>query len=102
MRLKGTTWDLPRGYDCAAASEVCAAESGLRVEWNGRSPPNVADKRNVAPASFSDLMRLGDPLAGPLANGGTYPPEREAEGLESMAAGTVHGAILPLADAGAL
>ena len=98
MRLKGTTWDLPRGYDCTAASEVCAAESGARVERKRRPPPNAADKRNVAPARFSDLMRPDDPVA----NDETYPPEREVEVLESMTAGTVHGAILPRADTGAL
>ena len=54
------------------------------------------------PARSGDLMRLDGPLAGPLANDGTYPHEREVEALESITAGTVHGAILPLADTGAL
>lgn len=102
MRLKGTTWDLQRGYDRAATFEVYAPEIDARVEWGRRWPPDTADDQIVDPAKFSDFMGRGDPHAGQVANGETIPRDWSVEALEPTVAGTAHGAIVPPADAGAL
>ena len=44
MKLRGMTWDHPRGFDpVVAASEVFRAETGVEIVWDKRSLQAFAD-----------------------------------------------------------
>jgi multiple sugar transport system substrate-binding protein len=68
MKLKGMTWDHPRGFDCVvAASADYAALHGVAVEWDKRSLQAFADAPIDQLAEEYDFIVLDHPHVGQIA-----------------------------------
>ncbi|WP_417522681.1 extracellular solute-binding protein [Marinovum sp.] len=75
MKLKGMTWDHPRGYDpVVAASEVFAAETGVEIAWDKRSLQAFADAPIAEMAETYDFIVLDHPHVGQIAEAGALLP----------------------------
>ncbi|MHA3980766.1 extracellular solute-binding protein [Halovulum sp. GXIMD14794] len=75
MRLKGMTWDHPRGYDCVvAASRDYEARTGVGIDWDKRSLQAFADAPIDQLARNYDFIVLDHPHVGLIAEQGALLP----------------------------
>ncbi len=75
MRLKGMTWDHPRGYDpVVAASDVYLARTGVEISWDRRSLQAFADEPISGLAEGYDFIVLDHPHVGQIADSGALLP----------------------------
>ena len=71
MKLRGMTWDHPRGFDpVVAASEVFRAETGVEIAWDKRSLQAFADAPIAEMAERYDFIVLDHPHVGQIAETG--------------------------------
>ncbi len=69
IKLRGITWDHPRGYQPLAASvEPYAALTGLQVEWDKRSLKDFGDAPIDVLAERYDLLIIDHPHVGLAAS----------------------------------
>lgn len=75
VRLRGLTWDHPRGLDSvrAAAAEYAAA-TGVRIDWEARSLRSFGDDAPVAAAERYDLLVIDHPHVPVAAGAGLLVP----------------------------
>lgn len=67
-RLKGMTWDHPRGYECVvAASRLYEQQTGVSIEWDKRSLQAFADAPIDELARAYDFIILDHPHVGLIA-----------------------------------
>lgn len=95
IRLRGMTWEHPRGYDClVAASERYAKETGVEITWRKRSLQAFADEPILNIAKENDLIVLDHPHVGQIAEGGALValPDMES-GAEMSMGGSVESYI---------
>lgn len=75
LKLKGMTWDHPRGYACLkAASAQYEAENGVSITWDRRSLQAFADASIDELARRYDLIVLDHPHVGVIAESGCLTP----------------------------
>lgn len=75
MKLRGMTWDHPRGYDpVVAASDAYAAETGVQISWDKRSLQAFADAPILELAETYDFIVLDHPHVGQIAETGALLP----------------------------
>lgn len=75
MKLRGMTWDHPRGFDCVvAASEKYARYEGVEIAWDKRSLQAFADASIEELASSYDFVVLDHPHVGIIAETGALHP----------------------------
>ncbi|MEM9476970.1 MAG: extracellular solute-binding protein [Pseudomonadota bacterium] len=75
LKLKGMTWDHPRGYACLEAAAKCyGSDHGVFVEWDRRSLQAFADAPIDALAREYDLIVLDHPHVGLIAESGSLIP----------------------------
>lgn len=75
MKLKGMTWDHPRGYDpVVAASEAYRAATGVEITWDKRSLQAFADAPIAEMAEAYDFIVLDHPHVGQIAETGALLP----------------------------
>ncbi|MGH1464836.1 MAG: extracellular solute-binding protein [Cognatishimia sp.] len=71
MKLKGMTWDHPRGFDpVVAASSKYEAETGVSISWEKRSLQAFADASIQDLAAEYDFIVLDHPHVGQIAETG--------------------------------
>ncbi len=86
-KLKGITWDHPRGYICVeAASQAYEVETGTSVRWEKRSLQAFADAPIERLADAYDLIVLDHPHVGKIAETGSllplhWPPHAQVSSL---------------------
>ena len=74
-KLKGMTWDHPRGYlGLEAATEVYAEETGTQITWDRRSLQAFADEPIDGLAARYDFIVLDHPHVGLVADGQSLLP----------------------------
>jgi multiple sugar transport system substrate-binding protein len=93
VRLRGMTWDHPRGFDpmLATAAAYGSAHPGVAITWEKRSLQAFADRPISEMAETYDLMVIDHPHVGEVAKQGNLLPLdglREAE-MAALAAGSV-------------
>lgn len=75
MKLKGMTWDHPRGYEpVVAASKLFAQQIGIEIEWSKRSLQAFADEPILGLAENYDFIVLDHPHVGQIAETGALLP----------------------------
>lgn len=75
VKLKGMTWDHPRGFDCVvAASKTYADAFGVEVTWDKRSLQAFADAPIDMLAASYDFIVLDHPHVGQIAETGALLP----------------------------
>ncbi|MFY0597873.1 MAG: extracellular solute-binding protein [Cognatishimia sp.] len=75
MKLKGMTWDHPRGFDpVVAASHAYAATTDVHVSWDKRSLQAFADASIQDLAAEYDFIVLDHPHVGQIADQGALQP----------------------------
>lgn len=80
MKLKGITWEHPRGYDCVvASSRLYEIQTGVSIEWQTRSLQEFADASIDQLADRYDLIVLDHPHVGAIAEGGALRPLPEPD-----------------------
>lgn len=86
MKLRGMTWDHPRGYDpVVAASEAFRAETGVEIAWDKRSLQAFADAPIAELAEAYDFIVLDHPHVGQIAEvGALLPLPLPADALASL------------------
>lgn len=68
VKLRGMTWDHPRGFDCVvAASAQYEAEFGVSIDWEKRSLQAFADAPIDKLAQTYDFIVLDHPHVGQIA-----------------------------------
>ena len=92
-KLKGMTWNHPRGYDpMVACSAVYKSEKGVEIEWDKRSLQDFESFPVEELARAYDLIVIDHPHVGQITKEGCLEPldigGREAE-FEAMARGSV-------------
>lgn len=90
MKLKGMTWDHPRGYDCVvAASDLYERQMGVSIEWQKRSLQAFADAPINQLADDFDFIVLDHPHVGAIAEKGALlplpPPEDKTASIGGSA-----------------
>ena len=93
IRLKGMTWDHPRGYDpMVACSTVWAAETGVEITWEKRSLQDFESYPVEDLARAYDLIVIDHPHVGQITRENCLAPldipGREAA-LAALKAGSV-------------
>ncbi|WP_037456962.1 ABC transporter substrate-binding protein [Skermanella stibiiresistens] len=89
IRLKGMTWDHPRGYDpMVACSRLWKERTGVEIEWDRRSLQDFESFPVEELARRYDLIVIDHPHVGQITNEGCLRPldipGREAE-LDALA-----------------
>ncbi len=86
MKLRGMTWDHPRGYDpVVAASRVYADTTGVEISWNKRSLQAFADAPIQELAQDYDFIVLDHPHVGQIAESGALLPlDRDIDAAASI------------------
>jgi len=75
IRLRGITWDHPRGYQpLAASARVYAAASDVEVDWDRRSLKDFGDAPLDVLAAEYDLLIVDHPHVGMAAESGCLLP----------------------------
>ena len=75
MKLKGMTWDHPRGYDpVVAASAAYFEATGVEISWDKRSLQAFADEPILGLAERYDFIVLDHPHVGQIADSGALLP----------------------------
>ena len=93
VKLRGMTWDHPRGFDpMAATSQACGAtHPSVSIVWEKRALQAFADHPVFEMAETYDLMGIDHPHVGEVAKQGnllTLDRLRDAE-MSALAAGSV-------------
>ncbi len=89
VKLKGMTWDHPRGYEpLAACSKEWKARTGVEAEWDRRSLQDFESFPVDELARRYDLIVIDHPHVGQATREGCLRPF-EGEALASIARGTV-------------
>jgi len=98
QRLRGITWEHPRGLDCqVASSAVYREQTGVEVSWDFRSLQAFADAPLAALAAEYDLLVIDHPhvpeaaTAGVLAQLDGVGFDAELATLASQSVGASHG-----------
>ncbi|MDB6179271.1 ABC transporter substrate-binding protein [Paracoccus sp. Z330] len=74
-KLRGMTWDHPRGYECVvAASAAYERETGVSIQWDKRSLQAFADAPIDQLARDYDFIVLDHPHVGLIAEQGALLP----------------------------
>lgn len=88
-RLKGITWDHPRGYDCVvAAAAAYRAQTGIEVQWDMRSLQAFADAPILDLAARYDFIVLDHPHVGQIADTGALLALPAAGGQDTSLGGS--------------
>lgn len=75
MKLRGMTWDHPRGFDpVVAASRQYEAQTGVSITWDKRSLQAFADAPIEKLAADYDFIVLDHPHVGKIADTGALLP----------------------------
>ncbi|WP_053999511.1 extracellular solute-binding protein [Ahrensia marina] len=89
IKLKGITWDHPRGYDCVvAASEKYAELTAVEIEWSKRSLQAFADASIEALAEANDFIVLDHPHVGQISETGSLLPLPKREDASASLGGS--------------
>ena len=95
-RLRGMTWEHPRGYDCqVAAAREYARLTGVEVQWEFRSLQAFADAPLEVLTAEYDLLVIDHPHVPLAARDGLLAPldgHGHDDALASLAAGSVGAA----------
>ncbi|WP_168211612.1 extracellular solute-binding protein [Ruania zhangjianzhongii] len=71
LRLRGITWDHPRGHgSIVAASRAYAASSGVQIDWDARSLQAFADQGLASLTESYDLLVIDHPHIPEAAHAG--------------------------------
>lgn len=90
MKLRGMTWDHPRGYDpVVAASAEFARTAGVEISWDKRSLQAFADASIAELAERYDFIVLDHPHVGQIAEAGALLPLPAPEDPESSLGGSM-------------
>ncbi|WP_171102079.1 extracellular solute-binding protein [Ruegeria sp. HKCCD7255] len=89
MKLKGMTWDHPRGFEpVVAASKAYAAQRGIELSWDKRSLQAFADAPIAGLAETHDFIVLDHPHVGQIAETGALLPLPEPEDADASLGGS--------------
>lgn len=93
-RLRGITWDHPRGYDpVVAASAAYKDLCGISIEWDKRSLQAFADAPIDKLAEQYDLIVLDHPHVGKIAETGALRPLARAIRPEESLGGSAESYV---------
>lgn len=95
LRLKGMTWDHPRGYQgLEAATAAYTAETGIEISWARRSLQAFADEPIEGLAEAYDFIVLDHPHVGLVADARSLLPLPMPENInESSLGGSVESYV---------